>query len=122
MLSWLKCVGSVMGRSQVPGDVEADASVDGLTRAARRARLGLHGSAGDLSRGLEHLEQRLVLSSGVDVVGPLPNAYTQGTSTWHGFNVEVLKGSWIITFTQRLSQQEATQKAQQVAAALGVTP
>ena len=122
MLSWLKCVGSVMGRSQVPGDVEADAPAVGLTRAARRARLGLHGSAGDLSRGLEHLEQRLVLSSGVDVVGPLPNAYTQGTSTWHGFNVEVLKGSWIITFTQRLSQQEATQKAQQVAAALGVTP
>lgn len=106
MLNWLKVVGSAIGRS-------------GATRVSNTAGSSMH-------EGLESLEQRTLLSV---EIGPMPpGAGNNGeagsrpsiTVEWRGITAQVVKNSWVVTFTSRNSKAEAIQKGQQLAAALGV--
>lgn len=65
---------------------------------------------------MEALEQRALLTGTVDVV--LPHEMI----TWWGGPLEVVTDSWVVTFDQRYGEAGAINRANQVAAALGVTP
>ena len=41
---------------------------------------------------------------------------------WHGVEVETMRGSWIVTFSEILGREQAAARTAEVAAALGVRP
>jgi subtilisin family serine protease/subtilisin-like proprotein convertase family protein len=59
------------------------------------------------------LEPRMLLSG---------DSGTPATATmqWHGVDVETLQGSWVVTFSELLGRDQATERTAEVAAALGV--
>ncbi|MBX3386615.1 MAG: S8 family serine peptidase [Phycisphaeraceae bacterium] len=76
--------------------------------------------------GIEQLEQRVMLS--FTLMGPLPQAsgqaaagtYQETVVQWRGTQVPTVRNSWILTFHEGTTRENAIQRAQQVAGLMGV--
>lgn len=104
MHSWLDRVGSARGSKHARSDRATGGMADG---------------------GIEQLEQRMMLA--FSLMGPQPQAaaeqggtYTETVVNWRGVQVPSVRNSWIVTYTEPVSQQVAKQRAQQIAGILGV--